>query len=134
MTSASFTLTVSEDPRFVATVRALTLKAAETAGCENDEATRLAEAVEQLLTALVEHRDGGQPNALDVRYDAVDEAFSVEILFSSHAQAHGTTLERRLADRGELDAFRSLAPAAQFGSAGSQQFCRLTCPHPSLDG
>jgi hypothetical protein len=133
MTAASFTVTVSEDPRFVGAVRALTLKAAETAGCENGEAARLAEAVEQLLNVLVTAAPAPHPGDLDVRFDAVPEAFRVEIAVAANSQAHGQTLERRLADLGELDALRTLAPGVQFGSSGSRQFCRLTCPHPSLD-
>jgi hypothetical protein len=127
----AFTVTVSGDPRFVEPIRSLTHRAAETDGCSHDDAMRLADAVERVLATLLGPGHallaGG---AMDVTFEPLDGAFSVEIRVPAPAMAEGGgTLERSLAARGNLDAVRSLVPATEFGSAGSHQFCRMACLH-----
>lgn len=131
--TAAFTLTVSGDPRFIETVRTLTHKAAEADGCSDADAARLAEAVGRVLTALF---GGVAATAVDrvsdVRFEPTGQAFSVEIRVPAGAVApSGNALERSLAASGGLDAVRTLAPNAEFGAVGAQQFCRIACPRAS---
>jgi hypothetical protein len=100
------------------------------------DAARLAEAVERVLSLLFAGwRAPLDEGAMDLRFEPTGHAFSVEIRVPARAVASmGGTLERSLAASGGLDLVRTLAPGAEFGERGADQFCRMACqraPGPS---
>jgi hypothetical protein len=124
-----FTVTVSGDPRFIPTIRLLTHKAAEADGCSEAHAERLADAVARVLTlALGAEHEALAAGAMDLRFEPSSEAFAVEIRVPARVVG-GSTLERSLAARGDLEEVRRLVPATEFGASGAHQFCRLACQH-----
>ncbi len=135
--TASYTLTVSEDPRLVGTVRDLTAKTAEVVGIPAPAAARLTAAVEHVVTALA-HRPSpaGVPRLMEIQFNVGPHALQVELVCDGGSPA-GTartpewTLEHWLRQRGVLDEVRSLAPEAELAVAGSPCVCRFTCPYSS---
>lgn len=129
--TASYTLTVSEDPRLLRTVHELTAKTAETVGVSAGAASRLGAAVERVITALAARRPVGArpPKVLDVRFDVGPDALRVEI--ECVAGGAGWTLERWLAERGDLDELRALAPDVKVDVAGAPCLCQFTCAYAS---
>jgi hypothetical protein len=127
--TASYTLTVSGDPRFRAIVHALAQKTAETAGCTPDEATRLADAVRALMDTVVRAvASPAAPDIMQVRFNVDTEAVRVELTCDTPAGMRaGWSLERGLAEEGRLDAFRALVPDAEFVVTGHHHRCRFSC-------
>jgi hypothetical protein len=124
-------LTVSEDPRLLRTVRELTAKTAETVGVSAGAASRLGAAVERVVTALAARRPAGPrpPKLLDVRFDVGPDALRVDV--ECAAAGAGWTLERWLAERGDLDELRALAPDVEVAVAGAPCLCQFTCAYAS---
>jgi hypothetical protein len=129
--TASFTLTVSGDARFLAMVRALAARTAETVGVTTNDAARLADALSVVMDLVVQAgKPRATPDIMDVRFDVEPDALHVVIAYEAPKGARaGWTFERELAAHGRLEAFRSLAPDAEFGMSGSHLMCRLTCAH-----
>lgn len=129
--TAAYTLTVSGDPRFLDTVRALAAKTAETHGVAAADAARLAEAVGVLMTTIAEAvASPAAPDIMHVRFAPDPAALGVEVACEAPAgAAAGWTLERALAARGRLEAFRALAPGAAFSVSGTHHLCRFACAH-----
>lgn len=136
--TASYTLTVSEDPRLVGTVRDVTAKTAEVVGLPVAAASRLAAAVEQVATALA-HRPaaGAGLRLFEIRFNVDPDALRVHLICEGAADGAGPdrpaawTLERWLRQHGVLEAVRELAPDAELVVAGSPCACRFTCPYSS---
>jgi hypothetical protein len=127
--TASYTLTVSRDPRFLPTVSDLTAKTAEALNCDPADATRLTGAV-QLIVEAIFALDGTRPerDLVDVRFDADPDTLHVEVATEPPpARRAAWTLERALADSGQLEAVRALMPDAEFLAIGGQHVCRLIC-------
>ena len=61
---------------------------------------------------------------MDLRFEPAPDAFVVEIRAGAVA-----AIERALAAQGELETVRRLVSSAEFGAAGSQQYCRIACRH-----
>jgi hypothetical protein len=129
--TASYTLTVSGDPRFLDTVRALAAKTAETVGVAPAETAPLVEAIGVLMATIVEAvANPAAPDIMHVRFAVEPKALGVEVACEAPAGAPaGWTLERALASQGRLDAFRALAPDAVFSVSGTHHLCRFTCAH-----
>lgn len=136
--AASYTLTVSGDPRLLATVRALSARTAETAGVAPRDAARLADAVWAVMEAVGQAgtQPGTTPRLLTVRFDIGQEALHVAIMCEPPDEAPaGWTLERELVAYGRLDDLRAAAPDAEIGAAIDAEsgagrvhhYCRLTC-------
>lgn len=86
--TASYTLTVSEDPRLVGTVRDLTAKTAEVVGIPGPAASRLTDAVEHVVTALSQRpAPDGVPRLLEIRFHVGPDALQVELVCESGAPA-----------------------------------------------
>lgn len=86
--TASYTLTVSEDPRLVGTVRDLTAKTAEVVGIPGPAASRLTDAVEHVVTALSQRpAPDGVPRLLEIRFHVGPDALQVELVCDSGAPA-----------------------------------------------
>jgi hypothetical protein len=127
--TASYTLTVSKDARFLPTVYDLTAKTTETLNCDPEAARRLARAVQRLVEAivgLVEDVPSGS-DLVDVRFETDPGTLHVAITTETPPARRGWSLERALAESGQLDAVRALMPDAEFVAIGSQHVCRMTC-------
>jgi hypothetical protein len=126
--TASYTLTVSKDARFLPTVYDLTAKTAETLHCAPDATTRLADAV-QLLAEVIFGLTDARPGTdlVDVRFETDPVTLHVAITTETPAARRGWSLERALAESGQLEAVRALMPDAEFVAIGSQHVCRMTC-------
>jgi len=126
--TASYTLTVSKDARFLPTVYDLTAKTTETLNCVPAEATRLAGAVQLLVEAIFGLDDSPSGTDLvDVRFDTDPDALHVAVTTKTPPARRGWSLERALAERGQLEAVRALMPDVQFVHVGGQHVCRMTC-------
>lgn len=127
--TASYTLTVSKDPRFLQTVYDLTAKTAELLGCHARAAVALTDAVQLIVEAIVGPRV--QPSGaglIDVRFEADPETLRVEIAVEPPAgHRPGWTVETALVERRQLDALRRLMPDAEFVTRGQWHICRLLC-------
>jgi hypothetical protein len=117
----SFTITFRGDQRFVDTVRLLTARTAETAGCAPAEATGLAEAVARVLAALGGGTNEATRNGLHVRFDDAGEALRVEIAAPLDIGATKSMI---------LEALGAIASDAQIDMSGNHQVCRFICRHP----
>jgi hypothetical protein len=132
-------LTVSEDPRFVETVRELTAKTAETVGIPAVAASRLAVGVERIVRALAERQAltaARGPRLLDVRFLVGPDALRVEIECEAPSPGEASarsewSIAQRLEEHGDLDALRALALDMELAIAGSPCLCRFTCAYAS---
>jgi hypothetical protein len=121
-------LTVSEDPRLTRTVRELTAKTAETVGVAAGPASRLGAGVERVVMALAARPGVAHGlQQLDVRFEVGPDALRVEI--ECGATTAGWTLERWLAERGDLDELRALAPDVDVIVPGGRCVCHFTCAY-----
>ena len=129
--TASYTLHVSGDPRFAATVHALAAKTAETAGVAPTDAARLADAVGVIMDTVIEAAASpAAPDIMQVRFNVHADALRVVIAIEPPSGARaGWTLERELEARGHDGELRALAPEVEFDVSGTHHICRLTCPH-----
>jgi len=127
--TASYTLTVSRDPRFLQTVYDLTAKTAEMLGCPARAAVPITNAVQLIVEAVVgPHVEPSGAGLIDVRFEADPETLRVEIA-AEPPRGHraGWTVETALVERRQLEALRALIPDAEFVTRGHQHICRLIC-------
>jgi hypothetical protein len=126
ISAGAFTVTVSGEPRLGETLRLLTHKAAEADGCVSRDAARLAEAVHDVVGALLEAKPGSSSDrGLDVRFEPAAEALDVEIVVPPRVLAGPGGLEGLLAASGALERLRAIVPDVQFGRSAEGLSCRL---------
>ena len=127
--TASYTLHVSGDPRFAATVHALAAKTAETAGVAPGDAARLADAVGVIMDTVIKAvASPAAPDIMQVRFNVRADALQVVVAMEPPAGARaGWTLERELKARGHDGKLQALAPEVEFDVSGTHHLCRLTC-------
>jgi hypothetical protein len=127
ISAGAFTVTVSGEPRLGETLRLLTHKAAEADGCASRDAARLAEAVHDVVGALLEAKPGSSSDrGLDIRFEPDADALDVEIVVPPRVLAvPGGGLEGLLAASGALDRLRAIVPDVQFGRSADGLSCRL---------
>jgi hypothetical protein len=127
--TASFTLTLSKDPRFLPTVSELTAKTVELLGGNGRAMAALTDAVGLILEAIV--GSTVQPAAaglVDLRFEADPAALRIEIATETPASRRGGwTVEVALVERRQLDALRALIPDVEFVSRGHRHICRIVC-------
>ena len=128
--TASYTLTVSRDPRFLQTVYDLTAKTAELLGCHARAGAAMTDAVQLIVEAIVGPRvEPSAAGLIDVRFEVDPETLRVEIATGPPAgHRTGWTVETALVERRQLDALRRLMPDAEFVTRGHRHICRLVCP------
>jgi hypothetical protein len=127
--TASYTLTVSRDPRFLETVYDLTAKTAEMLGCHARAAVGITNAVQLIVEAIVGPRvEPAGAGLIDVRFEADPDTLRIEIA-TEPPKGHraGWTVETALVETRQLDALRGLCPEAEFVTRGHQHICRLIC-------
>jgi hypothetical protein len=128
--TASYTLTVSKDPRFVPTVSDLTAKTAEMFAGGGQAVSGLSKAVGLILEAIV--GPAVQPASaglVDLRFEAAPSALRLEIATEPPAgYRDGWTVEVALVERRQLEALRALVPDVEFVTRGPWHICRLVCP------
>jgi hypothetical protein len=127
--TASYTLTMSKDPRFLPTVYDLTAKTAELVGCHTRPATAITNAVVMIIEAVVgssvQPSDAG---LIDVRFEANLEMLRVEVATEPPAgRRAGWSVEAALIERRQLDPLRELIPDIEFVMRDHRHLCRLTC-------
>ena len=127
--TASYTLTMSKDPRFVPTVTDLTAKTAELLAADGRVIAAMTNAVcmilESIVGPVVQPSDAG---LIDVRYQADPDTLRIEIATEppAHRRA-GWTVEAALVERRQLEALRALIPDVEFVTRGQWHICRLVC-------
>jgi hypothetical protein len=127
--TASYTLTVSRDPRFLQTVYDLTAKTAEMLGCPARAAVAMTNAVQLIVEAIVGPRvEPSDAGLIDLHFEADPETLRVEIA-TEPPRGHRTdwTVETALVERRQLEALRALIPDAEFITRGRRHSCRLIC-------
>jgi hypothetical protein len=127
--TASYTLTVSKDPRFLPTVSDLTAKTAELLGCPTRAMAALTDAVGLILDAVVgpavQPSDAG---LIDVRFEADPALLRIEIATGPPSgRRTGWTVEVALVERRQLEALRALIPDVEFVTRDHRHICRLEC-------
>jgi hypothetical protein len=127
--TASYTLTVSKDPRFVPTVTDLTAKTAELLAADGQVMAAVTNAVCMILEAIVgpvvQPSDAG---LIDIRFEADPATLRVEVATEPPADRRaGWTVEVALVERRQLDALRALMPDVEFVTRGQWHICRLVC-------
>jgi hypothetical protein len=127
--TASYTLTVSKDPRFLPTVSDLTARTAELLGCQARRMAAVTDAVGLILDAIVgptvQPSDAG---LIDLRFEADPAAMRIEIATEPPAHRRsGWTVEVALIERRQLEALRVLMPDVEFVTRGHRHICRLVC-------
>jgi hypothetical protein len=127
--TASYTLTVSKDPRFLPTVSDLTAKTAELLGCPGRQMAALTDAVGLVFEAIVGQTV--QPSGaglIDLRFEADPVLLRIEIV-SDPPPGHrsGWTVEVALVEHRQLEALRALIPDVEFVTRGHRHICRLEC-------
>src|SRR5689334_21572741 len=127
--TASYTLTVSKDPRFLPTVSDLTAKTAELLGCQTRSMAALTDAVglilESIVGPVVQPSDAG---LIDLRFEADPATLRLEIVTDPPSSRRtGWTVEVALVERRQLDALRALIPDVEFVTRGHRHICRLVC-------
>ena len=126
--TASYTLTLSKDTRFLPTVTDLTAKTAELLGCHARTMAPLTDAVGLIMEALV--GPTVQPagaGLIDLRFEADPVALRVEITTEPPPGRSAWTVEVALVERRQLDALRGLIPDVEFVTRGHRHVCRLVC-------
>jgi hypothetical protein len=127
--TASYTLTVSRDPRLLPTVYDLTAKTAEMLGCPARAAVAITNAVQLIVETIVGPRvEPSDAGLIDVRFEADPETLRVEIVSEPPKGHHaGWTVETALVERRQLDPLRALCPDVEFVTRGRRHSCRLIC-------
>jgi hypothetical protein len=127
--TASYTLTVSRDPRLLPTVYDLTAKTADLLGCRGRAATVITDAVQLILEAIVgPDVHPASAGLIDLQFEADPETLRLEVVTEPPLVAWaGWTVEAALVERRQLDALRALMPDVEFVTRGHRHICRLTC-------
>jgi hypothetical protein len=127
--TASYTLTLSKDTRFLPAVMDLTAKTAELLGCHARTLATLTRAVGLIMEALVGPTvQPAEAGLIDLRFDADPAALRVEIATDPPPGGRGGwTVEVALVERRQLDALRGLIPDVEFVTRGHRHICRLVC-------
>jgi hypothetical protein len=127
--TASYTLTVSKDPRFLPTVSDLTARTAELLGCPARPMAAMTDAVGLILEAIV--GSTVQPagaGLIDLRFEADPALLRIEIATDPPVEHRGGwTVEVALVERRQLEALRALIPDVEFITRGHRHICRLEC-------
>jgi hypothetical protein len=127
--TASYTLTLSKDPRFLPTVNDLTAKTTELLGSPARVTAAVTDAVALILEAVV--GPVVQPSAaglIDLRFEADPASLRIEIAVDPPSGRHaGWTVEVALVERRQLEALRALIPDVEFVTRGHRHICRLVC-------
>jgi hypothetical protein len=127
--TASYTLTVSKDPRLLPTVSDLTARTAELLGCPARPMAALTDAVGLILEAIVGPTvEPAGAGLIDLRFEADPALLRIEIAADPPAgQRSGWTVEVALIERRQLEALRALIPDVEFVTRGHRHICRLEC-------
>ncbi len=135
--TASYTLTVSKDPRLLPTVYDLTAKTAELLGCHARAAAGLTEAVQLIVEAIV-GPDAASSDAdlglLDLQFEADPGTLRIEVATepppprrAGPGSGPGWGIEAALVERHQLESVRALVADVEFVTRGHRHVCRLTC-------
>jgi len=127
--TASYTLTVSKDPRLLPTVYDLTARTAELLGCYGRAAAGITEAVQLIVEAIVgSDVRASDAGLLDLQFEADPGMLRIEVATEPPSKRRaGWSLEAALEERGQLEALRALVPDIEFVARGHRLVCRLTC-------
>jgi hypothetical protein len=127
--TASYTLTVSQDPRLLPTVYDLTAKTAELLGCHGRASVGITEAVQLIVEAIVgPDVHPSSAGLIDLQFDADPETLRIEVATEPPSKRRaGWSVEAVLVERQQLDALRALMPDVEFVTRGHRHICRLTC-------
>jgi hypothetical protein len=124
--SLSLTFVVSPEPAFLLTAEALVARAGEHAGCGDEAARRLGQAVRQALGGLIAHPPAeGTPGDLEVAFCGNGRLVRVDVGCTC-ATNGSLSIEDALTGHGDAATLRRLVDRVEFVKEGQRQVCRLT--------
>ena len=123
----AFVLTVSADEDLVAAASAVAGRIGEVAGCANDHAARLGQAVGLVLNGLAAAaRAAGRPRVFEASFTCTGRLVRVDVSVSAADTPPSFSLEGVLAACGCADSVAKLVDRVEFDRDDDRHHCRLT--------
>ncbi len=118
----AFSLSISCDPAFAETVRALVNRAGALAGCTDDAGGRLGACVEGVFEALIA---GGVTHSTDVAFDVHGSSRLVTVDVQCPESCR-PPLAEALEQSGAAPTLRAMVDRLECGESKGRTFCRVT--------